>query len=348
MRVRSLHALGAAFLLAAPATAALAQDAVHEKPGSGFSFYQGDGLKTATFVATEMSFDGKIVKGAPYSAEAVTESIQTLADGNRIVRASTTIVYRDGEGRTRREQSMASIGPWTPAGAAGQMIFINDPVAGVNSILSPEKRTARKLPAPTFFVARGEGHASGGTTDVVVLRRGEGSHAALSDAQRAELEAAAAAARAGAAAERIPLPRMPVFGVAAGPAQAHGEPGVRFELRTPDDATKESLGKKAFDGVEADGTRTTITIPAGEIGNERPIEIVTEKWYSPELQTVVYSRHSDPRFGETIYRLTNINRTEPDASLFGVPSDYTIEESSLPRKYVVETKSIERRPAKRP
>ncbi len=100
-----------------------------------------------------------------------------------------------------------------------------------------------------------------------------------------------------------------------------------------------------IEGVEAEGTRTTMTIPAGEIGNERPIEIVSERWYSPELQLVVMTRHSDPRSGETTYKLTNINRTEPAKSLFEVPAGYTIKEgcswtnelAPLPRKKTVES-----------
>jgi hypothetical protein len=94
-------------------------------------------------------------------------------------------------------------------------------------------------------------------------------------------------------------------------------------------AQTESLGKQNIEGVEAEGTRTTVTIPAGEIGNERPIEIVSERWYSDELQTVVMSRHSDPRFGENSYRLTNISRTEPARSLFEIPSDYTVKEGPI-------------------
>ena len=77
---------------------------------------------------------------------------------------------------------------------------------------------------------------------------------------------------------------------------------------------------RSIEGVEAEGTRTTVTIPAGEIGNERAIEIVSERWYSPELQLVVMTRHSDPRLGETTYKLTNINRTEPAKTLFEVPA----------------------------
>jgi hypothetical protein len=92
----------------------------------------------------------------------------------------------------------------------------------------------------------------------------------------------------------------------------------------------ESLGKQTIEGVEAEGTRNVTTIPAGEIGNDRPIEIVFERWYSPELQTVVMTRHSDPRFGETTYRLTNISREEPARSLFEVPAGYTIKEANGP------------------
>ena len=93
------------------------------------------------------------------------------------------------------------------------------------------------------------------------------------------------------------------------------------------DPRTEMLGTKEIEGVAAEGTRVTVAIPAGAIGNQAPIEIVNERWYSPELQTVVYSRRSDPRFGETTYRLTNIVRAEPPAELFQVPPDFTVEEA---------------------
>jgi TonB family protein len=91
-----------------------------------------------------------------------------------------------------------------------------------------------------------------------------------------------------------------------------------------ENAKSESLGKQSVEGVEAEGTRRTVEIPVGEIGNERPIQIVFERWYSPELQVVVMTKHSDPRFGETTYRLTSINRSEPARELFEVPADYTL------------------------
>jgi hypothetical protein len=78
------------------------------------------------------------------------------------------------------------------------------------------------------------------------------------------------------------------------------------------------------EGVLVSGVRTTRTIPTGEIGNDRPISIVTEVWTSPDLKTIVYSKRSDPRMGEQTFRLTNIVRNEPDAALFAVPPDFKV------------------------
>src|SRR5215510_13026291 len=90
------------------------------------------------------SFGGKVVKGAPYSAESVTETIQTLADGNRIINRITSQVYRDSEGRTRREQTLRGLGILGAGEEPLQTIFINDPVAGVTYALDSRSHTARK------------------------------------------------------------------------------------------------------------------------------------------------------------------------------------------------------------
>jgi hypothetical protein len=89
---------------------------------------------------------------------------------------------------------------------------------------------------------------------------------------------------------------------------------------------KESLGTQMVNGVNAEGTRVTHTIAAGEIGNDKPITVVSERWYSPDLQTVVKSSRSDPRFGTTTFSLTNIQKAEPAAALFTVPADYAVQE----------------------
>jgi hypothetical protein len=92
------------------------------------------------------------------------------------------------------------------------------------------------------------------------------------------------------------------------------------------ETTTESLGTQTINGISAQGTRYTRTIPAGAMGNEKPIAIVTDRWYSPDLQITVMTKRTDPRMGETVFQLTNIQKQEPAATLFQVPSDYTIQQ----------------------
>lgn len=102
---------------------------------------------------------------------------------------------------------------------------------------------------------------------------------------------------------------------------------VKARVRRPEPNTKsEELGSQVMEGVSVQGKRVTRTIPAGDIGNDRALEIVTETWFSPELQVVVMSRTTDPRSGDSVYKLTNVSRGEPDRSLFEVPADYQIRE----------------------
>jgi hypothetical protein len=278
------------------------------------------------FIATE-NFTGKVVKGAPYSGEAVTESVQTLADGNRIINKFTSQVYRDSEGRTRREQTLKGLGVVGTGEEPLQTIFINDPVAGVSYSLDTRSNTAHKsLPFTFQFKTKSGVRAeqqfeyksapgAGATTKVIVTAPvGPGA--------------------------RVPAPGV----VEHFDVRTEGAAGFAIKTRpAPGNEVKEQLGKQMIEGVEAEGTRTTVTIPAGEIGNERAIEIVSERWYSPELQLVVMTRHSDPRSGETTYKLTNINRTEPAKTLFEVPPGFTVKEmqfgapsiAPLPRKKLV-------------
>ena len=79
-------------------------------------------------------------------------------------------------------------------------------------------------------------------------------------------------------------------------------------------------------GVPADGTRTTVTIPAGQIGNAQPIQIISETWYSPDLQITVLSKRSDPRSGERVFQLNSLSRAEPPSTLFVVPADFKVTE----------------------
>jgi hypothetical protein len=120
--------------------------------------------------------------------------------------------------------------------------------------------------------------------------------------------------------QAYPGPMMPNQGSARGPGLAVPSSAGGLDVRT------EPLGTKDYEGVRVEGTRTIATLPAGTVGNLDPIEILSERWFSTELKVVVFSRRADPRFGETVYRLTNITRAEPDASLFRVPADYKRED----------------------
>ena len=95
-------------------------------------------------------------------------------------------------------------------------------------------------------------------------------------------------------------------------------------IATKGETTKEDLGEQTIEGVLAKGTRTTTILPAGAVDNEQSIRIVSEEWFSPDLQVLVLTRHSDPRVGETTYRLLNVTRTEPAPSLFELPAGYTV------------------------
>ncbi len=209
---------------------------------------------------------GRVVKGAPFSAVSVSESTQTLADGNHITRKTQTNLYRDSQGRFRKEVTLPAIGPLAASGLPHSLVIISDPVAGTEYVLEADEKVARKMPS----FARREGGPKGGPSGGIGYREFKG--------------------------------------------------GSETPIK------KDALGTQAINGVSAEGMRYTRTIAAGEIGNEKAITVVSERWYSTDLQMEVKSTHSDPRFGETTYTLTNVQRQEPAAALFTVPADYTVKE----------------------
>jgi len=223
-----------------------------------------------------MGFEGfhgnKIVKGAPFSATAATETSQILQDGTAIHRSTTSTLYRDSQGRSRHEVTLSGFGPLQAAGKTRTMITIADPVAGSHYMLDPDHKVAHQMKLRT---------------------RGSRNGAASPE-----------------------------------PAQAFQQ---KMEARLQQEEAsgavkKDTLGTQTINGVAAEGTRITRTIAAGQIGNDKPLQVVFERWYSPDLQVVLKSTRTDPRFGTTTYTLSNIQRTEPAANLFTVPADYTVQQ----------------------
>lgn len=259
----------------------------HATPASDFTWFGGGGglHGVVSFHGADVRFDGEPVKGQPYSAEAVTETTQQLPDGNRITRTNRTMIYRDSEGRTRREETLQGIGPWATADQQRTVIFIQDPVEGAHYVLHPHDKTARKMPLPKLS----EQFPHADQTTEAGTERNRFVHANTVKTTATKI-------------------------------------GGYLDRPKPDPPKEETLDSRIIEGVEAEGTRTTLTIPAGQIGNERPIEIVSERWFSPELGVELLTTRNDPRMGTTTYRLQNIQRSEPPLTMFLPPDDYKIEE----------------------
>ncbi len=316
---------------------------------------------TLAFVDGELRQE-RVVKGAPYCADAVHETVQWLPDAqgaapNRIVRRQTSRLCRDGEGRTRQEVERGG----------RTLVYLRDPVSHENWVLDPQRKTARKLTAASWHVSgglgvdapawreygermrewaqevarsvrRGVGVAPGAPTSVtpptpptppappappaalapptpVVIQRSEAlAPSAGHEGREVEVRVLRIDGNHG-------TPRVLPPGVAPLPAP----PAVswRAQALAPRGTGESSpLPARDFDGVRAHGERTTWTIEAGKIGNEKPIQIVREVWTAPELMLTVATRDFDPRSGEVNYRLQNLRRGEPAAALMRLPADY--------------------------
>jgi hypothetical protein len=200
------------------------------------------------------------VAGAPFSAVEVRTSQQALAAGNAIQRQEQSNIYRDIQGRTRRESTSTG-----PDGQTQTQVTISDPVAGVVYELDAKNKVAYSR--PTGFSRMSPTAGSG---------------------------------------------RLQMMGA--------GQPSAEIDANVK----RETLAAQSMHGVMANGTRVTRIIPAGTIGNAQALEIVRETWISDELKVPVMTKVSDPRTGTTVTELTNINRGQPDPSLFQVPADYKV------------------------
>jgi len=211
------------------------------------------------------------VTGAPFSAVEVTDTVQTLPNGDSTRQHIQSNIYRDGMGRVRTETTMSQPGSTTTR----TLIRIHDPVAGVMRTLDPQNKIAHEV---TIRPASGRGPNGNGAGRAFP----PGGRGANTDA-----------------------------------ATRNGAP------RTDPNTTSEKLSMQTISGVQATGNRVTRTIPAGQMGNSQPIQIVHETWTSADLKVPVMVKRTDPRSGTVTMQLTNINRSEPDPALFQVPSDYT-------------------------
>jgi hypothetical protein len=277
---------------ALPASMILAQTPISGSMtvSAGFSGLPPLGHNTGMVTMRVEDMDVEPAKGAPFCATVTTEHTQAFADGNRIHTSDNSSLCRDSQGRTRREASLNLLGAAAQT-STPKLITIVDPVAGFRYMLDSESKTAHRIPigsgpnVSAMKMAPGERSDKGG--GVMMYQR------------------------VGIAGPNIAVNDNMIF-------RKSGE--ISDE---PPPAT-ENLGDQTIDGIHATGTRITTTIPAGKMGNEQPILVTSERWYSPELKATVMTKHSDPWAGELKTQFTNVNTSEPDTSLFSVPADYKI------------------------
>jgi hypothetical protein len=282
-----------------------------------------------------------VVIGRPYSAMEERKSTQTLGDGTRIETTETNRLFRDEQGRTRVERKDGGIS-------------IYDPVAGFSAQLDPSTKTATRMTVIVRTASADEAKRKQLETLRTQLTEWEKTHTDK-DPQSRELQAKVADLEKTTAEQRF----VQIKGATTEAVEAQLRPqpveAGRLELTTVTEGARggrsgggfayttavagaptilrvdpgnngsvDSLPPQMVNGILAQGTRTTETIPVGKIGNDRAISVVSERWYSNDLQMLVRSTSSDPRFGDSTYQLTSIVQTSPDPSLFQIPGDYTI------------------------
>ncbi|NCT83070.1 MAG: hypothetical protein GXC94_08015 [Comamonadaceae bacterium] len=312
------------------------------------------GDQALAFAGRELEGE-RVVRGAPYCATAVHESVQPLADGNRIVRKQQSQLCRDGEGRTRREVQREG-GP--------RVVYLNDPVAKTSWVIYPDEKRMQKLRGAVGWAA-GSDAAAQAAWQASMQDWGErmkeqaarwkewgarvADQARSADAERVrartlaggepgiiiEREIAVPSAPGASGVERrrelrivraseLPAPPVPPAPLAVPTPPQPPMPLLQgLTLLPREGGTTTALAPKEIEGLKVNGERTTWTLEAGKIGNEKPIVTVREVWRSPELMLTVQSRDADPRQGEQNYRLENIRRGEPDPALMKPPADYS-------------------------
>jgi hypothetical protein len=342
--------------LTAASAAAQAQEApVPPSPPLGqaelhrqFVINDGPGPRQFSFSDTAPE---RVIKGAPYCADAVHQTLQWLPDAsgaasNRIVNRQGTRLCRDGEGRTRQEVDRGD----------RKLVYLRDPVAGEDWVLDLDRKTARRLADLPLLGANEQPGGPGWRAYTERMRDWARDFAErtrdLTERARPARPAASAALPAPPAPPAppaqpappdLPAPVVLMRAEGAGPGGnvgfvrlQRGDGLAAGDLPPPPLAVQwraqmlaprgtgstSPLGSKDFDGVPAHGERTTWVIEAGKIGNERPIQITREVWTAPELMVTVQSRDFDPRSGEVSYRLTNLKRGEPDPALMRVPAEF--------------------------
>jgi hypothetical protein len=276
---------------------------------------------TATFQVPMPPFS--ILINAPYAGQETNESVQTLADGTHITNQRTgafAMTYRDSQGRVRMERSFAMGN--TNMKNVPTLVQINDPASGYIYIMDDVTRVAHRI-ALASAGQRPTAAAMARRANAAAVAAGTGG---VAGGMPGPAPISAVAADAGGSGGGGSV-RMGVLGETIGAPsgiQANRPAGVLRPNITPPQTSTESLGTQTIDGVLTQGTRITRVIPTGTVGNDGPITMTTDTWYSPDLHLTLLTVTTDPRSGVQTTKYSNFSHGEPDPSLFVVPSGYSI------------------------
>ena len=306
-----------AFCALAVGVAALGPSVLAQSGGtSSTSTNNGNLVRGAMGFSGQAMNHGAPVAGAPFSAQRISEHVQIGADGTRFTTTNQQeTIYRDSQGRIRTEHA-AMVGPNPQPVDAPMIVEIQDPVANVSYMLDVQHKVAHRV----AWAAAQESRPAG---------------TAASTARSGQWFTSANGAAAVSVLSSTPAPPPPGGTLTAAittsplPSRVAANTGARADRAHPE-VTNEELGQQVIEGVAAEGHRSVQTWPAGAVGNDRAFQVVSEYWFSPEIKETVLSKNSDPRTGENTTRLINISRSEPDASLFMPPADYTVVDETGP------------------
>lgn len=279
--------------------------------------------------------------GKPLVAQFVTEHHQSFSDGTHIARTTQSSVYRDAAGRLRRESQLAL--PGLPA-AVSTASFVNlvDRQQGFGYVLDPQEMVAHRYPldgpAPSYVArvnAKGSGNALLGTPQNSPAPPQESRWHLLGLARHFGRGSSGAPALPDASKAGEP---QAVTGFISDETVLTAAPSMRIDqpfLAAPYPVRTENLGEKEILGYRCTGSRVITTLPAGQIGNDRPIDIVSEQWFAPELELVMRSLHRDPWAGEFITSVTKVTRGEQPSALFDIPEHYKVVDAASEREHHV-------------
>jgi hypothetical protein len=275
-----------------------------QNPGASFQYVITGSGPGGPMTMNKMGVVGKVVTGKPFSATEERHSLQILGDGTRIESKTSDKFYRDDQGRTRTEREDGTV-------------MIDDPVSGTGFEINGNNKVVRHAVYRTtgdggqrLAVGVGSGVGVGVSSGVGAGFAVMADSMAMQDKLKAELASQAeVTGKVTKMKDEIRGDAGFVFTTATGKVTSN-------EVRN-----EENLGLQVTNGISAEGTRVTTTIPLGQIGNDRPINVVSERWFSADLQMLIRSTNKDPRFGDTTYELTNILQGAPDPTLFVPPAN---------------------------